>query len=366
MSSKTNHGDINPDAFFTMTPLFKSGHLQTLDISSTDHVTIEDKLYGKHTIAEPVLVELLRSPALARLAGVNQHGISGLLGITPKVTRMEHSIGAFLLVRHVGADLDEQVAALLHDISHTTMSHVVDFALSAPGEGSFHEVHKMRYVNMTQIPDILKRHGFEDLKPLEEELYPLVEQPAPHLCADRLDYGLRDAVGFGNLSLDDARSVINSLKAAPSPTSPKRLLVLQDAQLALSLARAYMACDRDVWGNPAHGDLYIRTANLMKTVIRNGSVEEEELWTLSDDEFWAKMRQAADTEGQAAMDRLETEGLPDEKGLPLPRGAKVRTLDPDIASVSSSQPLPLSVLLPDYAAEKQEYIRVRQALYAPA
>lgn len=36
------------------------------------------------------------------------------------------------------------------------MSHVVDFALSSPGEGSFHEVHKMRYVKTTSIPEIRK------------------------------------------------------------------------------------------------------------------------------------------------------------------------------------------------------------------
>lgn len=98
---------------------FKAGYFQTLDLSTPDNVIIDDQLYGRHTITEPVLVELLRSPALARLAGVNQHGISGLLNITPRVTRFEHSVGALLLVRIVGARTDEQVAALLHDISHT-------------------------------------------------------------------------------------------------------------------------------------------------------------------------------------------------------------------------------------------------------
>ncbi|ETS80872.1 hypothetical protein PFICI_08401 [Pestalotiopsis fici W106-1] len=347
--------------------LFTSGHFQTIDLSSAnDQVIIEDQIYGQFTVTEPVLVELLRSPAVVRLAGVHQHGISGLLRLTPPVSRMEHSVGAFLLVRLVGGAVDEQVAGLLHDISHTAMSHVVDFALSAPGEGSFHEVHKMRYVMKTQIPEILARHGFTDLRPLEEVLYPLVEQDAPHLCADRLDYGLRDAVGFGHMSLEDAQSVLKSLKAVPSSSHPKRILVLQDPQLALALAKAYMACDKEVWGNTAHGDIYIRTANLMKTLIRNGSVHEDELWTLSDAEFWIRMRQAADAEGQKAMDRLETEGLPDEKGLPLPRSAKVRTIDPDMLLAHTEQPLPLSVVLPEYAAEKQDYIKIRRALYAPA
>ncbi|KAI1084340.1 hypothetical protein F5B20DRAFT_524536 [Whalleya microplaca] len=347
-----------------MTSPFKAGHFQSLDFSATDSVVIDDQLYGKHTISEPVLVELLQSPVVTRLAGVHQHGVSGFLGITPKVTRLEHSVGAFLLVRHVGAGLDEQVAALLHDISHTAMSHVVDFALTEPGETSFHEMHKARYVKTTNIPEILTRHGFGDLKPLEEDLYPLVEMPSPHLCADRLDYGLRDAVSFGNLSLNDAQRIVASLKAVPSATSYPRLLVLQDQQLALILARSYMVCDRDVWGNPAHGDLYTRTARLMKSVLRSGNVREEELWSLSDEQFWAKMRGVVDDLGRKAMDRLESEGLPDEKDLPLPLGAKVRTLDPDVCSAPSDKPIPLSVLLPEYGTERQEYTSIRRALYA--
>ncbi|KAI1494509.1 hypothetical protein F5X96DRAFT_676458 [Biscogniauxia mediterranea] len=341
----------------------KVGVFQTLDLSSNDRVTIQDQIYGSHTVSEPVLNDLLRSPGLARLTGVRQHGISGLLNFTPSITRFEHSVGAFLLVRHVGGSLEEQVAALLHDVSHTAMSHVVDFALSEPGEGSFHEVHKMRFVKTTQIPDILTKHGFGDLKPLDEELYPLVEMPTPHLCADRLDYGLRDAVGFGTLSLEDAQRVIASLMAFPDATSPSRLLVLRDREIALTLARAYMACDRDVWGNPQHGSLYTRTAELMRSSIRSGRVQEEELWSLSDEEFWAKMRKVLDARGREAMERLETEGFPEDKDLPLPRGAKVRTIDPDVYVQSSDTVAPLSVLYPEYAAEREKYITTRKALY---
>ncbi|RYP12030.1 hypothetical protein DL765_007509 [Monosporascus sp. GIB2] len=345
-----------------MTTPIQSGYFQTHDFSAKNQVVIDDKIYGKHVISEPVLVELLQSPALSRLAGVHQHGVSGLLGLTPKVTRLEHSVGAFLLVRLVGAGLGEQVAALLHDISHTAMSHVVDFALSEPGEASFHEVHKARFVRTTEIPAILTRHGFRDLKPLEEELYPLVEMPSPHLCADRLDYALRDTVSFGHVRLEDAQRILASLKAMPSPTSQHRLLVLRDEQLALLLGRGYMACDRDVWGNPAHADLYTRTAQLMKSLIKGGCVLEEELWTLSDEAFWSKMRQEVDHVGREAMNKLESEGLPDETGLPLSRNAKVRTLDPDIC-VSPGEAKPLSALVPEYAAERRQYILARQAKF---
>ena len=339
------------------------GHLQSLEYISSDTVRIVDKLYGTQDISEPVLVELLRAPVLHRLTAICQHGVTGLLGLTPVVTRFEHSVGAFLLVRRVGGSLEEQVTGLLHDISHTTLSHVIDWALSAPGE-SFHEVHKDRFLETTPLPDILKRHGFHDLKPFREELFPLVEMPAPHLCADRLDYALRDSVSFGRLELSEAQEILASLKAHPDATSPQRLLVLRDKELALKLSRAYMTVDRDVWSNPAHVDMARRAGELIGAMVRDGRLKEEDLWNEADQEFWERLRAESTAEDLQVIHRLESEGLPDEKGLPLPRAAKVRTLDPDVCRAEDDTPMPLSTISTEWFEERNAYISARQALRA--
>jgi HD superfamily phosphohydrolase len=339
----------------------QTGVFQTIETVDKNTIIIRDRLYGEHTITEPVLIELLQSPELSRLKGVCQHGVTGLLGFGPKVTRFEHSVGAFLLVRKVGASVEEQVAALLHDISHTSLSHVVDYALSQPGEDSYHEVHKSRYLKTTQLPQILTRHGFGDLKALDEELFPLVEQPSPHLCADRLDYSLRDSLAFGKFSLEKIHQVFDSLKAAPGPESPNRLLVLDDPQLALALARGYLATDRDVWSNRSHANIYKRTGQVIKALVESGRVKEEALWTLSDADFWALMRRQATPEILSELDRLETEGLPDENKLRLPRETRIRSLDPDICQDTEDEPLPLSVVLPEWGAERQQYIFSRES-----
>lgn len=338
-----------------------TGFFQTIESIGKDKICIRDKLYGEHTVTEPVLIELLQSPELSRLKGVCQHGVTALLGFGPKVTRFEHSVGAFLLVRKVGASVEEQVAALLHDISHTSLSHVVDYALSQPGEDSYHEVHKSRYLKTTQLPQVLTRHGLGDLKVLDEELFPLVEQPSPHLCADRLDYSLRDALAFGKFSLEDVQKVFQSLKAVPSPTAPNRILALEQPQLALALARAYLATDRAVWSNRSHANNYKRTGRIIKELVESGRVKEETLWVLSDADFWALMRREASPEILAELDTLETQGLPDESKLQLPRETKIRTLDPDICLAAQAEPLALSVVLPEWAVERQEYIASREA-----
>lgn len=345
----------------TMASQVNTGFFQTLEAINNQKVVIRDKIYGEHTITEPVLTHLLQSPELLRLSGVCQHGVTALLGFGPRVTRYEHSVGAFLLVRKVGGSIEEQVSALLHDISHTSLSHVVDFALTKPGEGSYHEVHKARYLKTSQLPQILTQHGFGDLKALDEELFPLVEMPAPQLCADRVDYSLRDAVAFDKLPLKDVQRIYETLKAFPSPSAPNRLLVLDDAQLALSYARAYMATDRAVWSNRSQADLYIRTGNIIRELVESGRVEEDVLWKLSDDEFWALLRRQATPEISREMDRLESESLPSEDGLRLPQGAKIRTIDPDIFQGPSEKAVPLSMVLPEWGIERQQYIESRES-----
>jgi HD superfamily phosphohydrolase len=344
-----------------MSSSLATGSFQTLDFLPDNTVLIQDKIYGKHRISEPILVELLKSPAVIRLAGIGLHGQTDLLGITQTVTRLEHSIGAFLLVRKVGASVAEQIAGLLHDISHTVLSHDVDWALSKPGE-SFHEVQKMRYIMTTQLPQILTNHGFGDLKPFNEELYPLVEMPAPHLCADRLDYSLRDAVAFGKLALEDAQRVYGSLTAFPDSFSSSRLLVLRDIDLALAHARAYLECDRDVWCNPAHAIMSKKIGHLIGDLVQQGTVKEEVLWSLSDREFWELLKNTVSSEGLAAIKQIES-GPHTKDGLSLPRGTKIRTIDPEILLPGAEQPSTLSTLKLEWARERQEYIRARQALF---
>lgn len=313
-----------------------AGVLQTHQLINNHSILIRDEIYGEELVHEPVLVELLQSSEVQRLQGICQHGVTGFLGLTPRVTRLEHSVGAFILVRRVGATIEEQVAALLHDISHTTLSHVIDHALSKPGEGSYHEVHKTRYLETTRLPDILARHRINQ-KVFEEELFPLVEMPSPQLCADRLDY----------------------VKAFPSATATRRLLVLDDPYIALILSRAYITADKDVWSNPAHVDMYQRTGRVIGDLVEAGSVDDKVLWQVSDVEFWALLRQAANPEQLRALERLEEEGIPEDNGLRLPDCAKIRTLDPDVWQGGERQPAPLSIVLPTWGSEREQYILSR-------
>lgn len=157
-----------------------------------------DIVFGSHTITEPVIVDLLKSPPLQRLRNIDQAGYpKPFFPSLKKHTRFEHSLGVYLLLNRFGAPIEEQVAGLIHDVSHTAFSHCADYVFGDE-EGGKTQLHQdnvfEEYVRRSQIPSILSSHGFHVDTVLDDRRFPLKEQPLPDLCADRIDYSLRCAL----------------------------------------------------------------------------------------------------------------------------------------------------------------------------
>src|SRR5512139_1059850 len=120
-----------------------------------------DPIYGEVDLEEPVLLQRMETQALQRLRGVLQHGITAVIGITPPVTRFDHSVGVMLLVRRLGGSLEEQIAALLHDVSHTAFSHVIDYVVDGHDSQSYHEEWKESHLAAGDVPLILQQYGYD-------------------------------------------------------------------------------------------------------------------------------------------------------------------------------------------------------------
>lgn len=98
---------------------------------------ISDVLYGEFEV-DVVLEELILSKPMQRLKGIHQAGASYLMNEKWNVTRFDHSVGVMLLVKKLGGSVEEQIAGLLHDVSHTAFSHVIDYVFDNEDE-SYHE-----------------------------------------------------------------------------------------------------------------------------------------------------------------------------------------------------------------------------------
>ena len=92
-----------------------------------------DQVYGENEINEPVILEIIASPEMQRLKGVDQAGYFEPYFPGVQHTRFEHSMGVYLLLKKYGAPLEEQIAGLIHDISHPAFSHAGDYYFMAGG-----------------------------------------------------------------------------------------------------------------------------------------------------------------------------------------------------------------------------------------
>ena len=170
---------------------------------------INDSVYGQIEF-DNFLERIIATGSMQRLKNIHQGGATFLAYPNIETSRFEHSLGVCHLIKVLGENKREQIAGLLHDISHTAFSHIIDYVLENKDE-DFHEHYKLRFLNEENLSKVL--HSLE-LKPknfLEDKYFTLLEAEHPFLCADRIDYTLRDLIAWGKISQQEAQQFIESL-----------------------------------------------------------------------------------------------------------------------------------------------------------
>ena len=308
-----------------------------------------DSIYGAVAIEEAVLLDLMQAQAMQRLRGVLQHGITALIGITQPVTRFDHSMGVMLLVRKLGGSLEEQIAALLHDVSHTAFSHVIDYVVGGHDSQSYHEEWKETHLLHGDVPQVLAQHGYDWRAFLYEEGYRLLEQPAPRLCADRLDYFLRDSRDLGLSTPDQIARALDHLIVHDE------YIGVDDIDVARWLACTYIAADRASWANFREVGLYEVTARAIETALQIGAISEADFWD-TDEQLWRKLGaiDRVEVQQQLALLSPTTRFEWDEVNPTFRVSTKLRTIDPDV--LIDHRFVPLSALDAEFAHYRVNYL----------
>lgn len=200
-----------------------------------------DPIYGDFDLTEPVLLELLHSKPLQRLKGISQYGLPPEMYHHQGFSRYDHCLGVMLLLRKLNASLDEQIAGLLHDVSHTAFSHVVDWVVGNQVQEDFQDTVHEKIISNSEIPSILQKHGFDVTAIIDIKRYSLLEQPSPNLCADRVDYALREYLDWANPVI--VPWCVQSLQAY------KGKMIFSNQKAASQFARTFLQCQTEHWGD---------------------------------------------------------------------------------------------------------------------
>lgn len=244
-----------------------------------------DTFYGPIEVQEPVLLELIDSPLFQRLKLIHQYGVAYYTTHTEEYNRYDHSIGVFTILRSKGASLEEQIAGLLHDVSHTAFSHVGDWVYNKENEEEdYQDCIHASFLEKSELGQILKKHNFTVDQVLPEgAIFPALENSLPNLCADRIDYNLQGAYFQGFISHEEALTIFNEIEFIDDRW------VSGHPELMKKLAQFSLFMTQGCWGSPTN---YATSRWFADAIIRGmaiGSISFEEFHFGTDQEIWNKL-----------------------------------------------------------------------------
>ncbi|MDE5615786.1 MAG: HD domain-containing protein [Alphaproteobacteria bacterium] len=252
-----------------------------------------DRIYGVVNVTEPVFSDIIAAPTFQRLQGINMGPWRPNMPFySIPVSRYHHSIGVFMLLRIHGASVPEQIAGLIHDVSHTAFSHLSDRLFgdmdAAKTQEYQDDVHE-KFVKNSELAEIITRAGFDLDMILDDTPFKLKENELPDLCADRLDYCLRAIPHmhqYGKLIECDEVALSHAIVATPDG------FVMRDADSARMFAHAFNTTDEQIYSSFTGVFYEEMLARICRDAIKDGILTRDDFFHMNDMQVIRKMHMA--------------------------------------------------------------------------
>lgn len=243
-------------------------------------------IYGDFEVTEPVLIELFNSPVMERIKYVRQYGVLDYVVKQRKeYTRYEHCVGVWALLRMYGATLEEQIAGLLHDASHTVFSHVADMLFSNQSqESSYQDDIHAWYLKEYAIDVLLSHHNISfDAILHKSGTHRMLEQDLPNICADRLEYNLQAGILTSMLTNEGIVAILATIRYENGQW------FFVDKECAKKIAFVSLFNTEHVWGGLANQFIYTWTVNALNRALHIGLLSLDDIHFSIDLLIWDKL-----------------------------------------------------------------------------
>lgn len=328
-------------------------------VDSLQGIATIDTLYGKTLFYDTLICELLTSAAMERLKYVRQYGtfVYGVQG-AKDYSRFEHSVGVLQLLKKFNAPYELQIAGLLHDVSHTIFSHVVEYLKKSknPEKSYQDEIHEW-YIMASGIESILNRYGLS-IKTLQEvqEKNVMLDCDLPDLCVDRLEYNLMGGILTGLLSEQNVTDIVSNIKYEEGRW------YFSSVSLAKKISLSSLFNTEHIWGGVSSGLINRWTADMIEYAIACGLINTSEINFSIDHEIWLRLITSDDREIKTYIKKIKNPEnyfvLSCPESYTHRMYSKFRGIDPWIITNEGTF-VRLTQYDPDYL---HEYMRVKEVL----
>lgn len=259
-------------------------------------ILLKDKIYGTFEISEPVVIELIKSHPFQRLKQICQYGVPDKYYHLKNYSRFEHSVGVYLLLKKLGASEKEQIAGLLHDVSHTAFSHVVDWVLGNGKDEGHQDAKHLNFLLNSELSVILKKYNFDPAEIGNHHNFKLLENELPQICADRIDYSIRE------FPLEIARELVENLIVEQGE------IIFKNKESAKLLAENFLKRQVIHWGGFEAVSRYRLFANALKIALDKKIIDFNDFWK-TDNYVLNKINEAKNEEINKILSALKNKKL---------------------------------------------------------
>jgi len=238
-------------------------------------MTIIDRLFGNIQIDEPIILDLINSPDLQRLKGIDQAGYFEVYFPQTSYTRLEHSVGCYFLLKKFNAPLEEQIAGLIHDVSHSAFSHCIDYVVQEGSEIAHDHQDNIfkKYVLNSSVPEILKKYNLDTNYILDEKNFPLQESNLPDICADRIDYSLRGLIAYNEASQKKAQTILDNLIIKDNKW------IFKNFEVALEYSKLFYLLNTKYYSGLQTAVMFRTVGDYLKYALEKKYISYKELYT---------------------------------------------------------------------------------------
>lgn len=231
---------------------------------------IKDKVYSKFKVTSPIILELVKTNAFQRLKGISQFGLPDKYYHLNGYSRFDHSVGVYILLHKLGASEEEQIAGLLHDISHTAFSHLIDWVFGNGLKEDYQDKRHLSVLKQKEITNVLNKYGFSAENIADYHKFGLLERDLPDLCADRVDYAFRES------SAEITKHCFPFLKVF------KNEMVFSTEKSALLFAENFLNKQIGHWAGYEAITRYVIFSDLLRKAMQDGVLTSNDFWETDD------------------------------------------------------------------------------------
>lgn len=249
-------------------------------------------IFGNLDEQNPIAIKLLNHDVLHRLKYIDQSGPNIYISDDcPEYSRYDHSLGVYALLKRYKVSIEEQMAGLMHDTSHTVFSHLADYILQGPAEhiNSYQDTIYDSFLTQFGIHKILSEYNLtlQDISPKNPK-FTALEQELPDMNADRIEYNLHTALLFKDLEMTEIEQILAVLHFENSQW------YFTDLIQAKKFAKLSTYYTRNFWGGHKNAATYSITGSMLKYAIKNHIVTSQEFHTGTDLLVINKLRDSND------------------------------------------------------------------------